>query len=180
MPRPSRSSPSLNTLSLSPVRPVSTSPSTPHRRSQSPFRYVNGSHTMDEKSSLEEMSLSMLPDEKRQSSGSPSVGRSQYNPLSSPTTRLGASCSQEHIPRQTSSFSRGPSQLVIPNQHRPTGQQFYTRPRGLRIFNLFKPWIPLILYAITSFAFLVAIAFWKNEVFAGEFADRVCISDFIC
>jgi len=45
--------------------------------------------------------------------------------------------------------------------------QLYIRPRGLRISNLIKPWIPLILYGITSLGFLVAIAFWKNEVFQG-------------
>lgn len=43
----------------------------------------------------------------------------------------------------------------------------YTRPRGLRIANLFKPWIPIILYALTSLGFLAAISFWKVEVFAG-------------
>lgn len=41
----------------------------------------------------------------------------------------------------------------------------YTRPRGLRISNLIKPWIPIILYGITTLGFLVAIALWKNEVF---------------
>ncbi|KAI0959795.1 hypothetical protein AcW1_004519 [Taiwanofungus camphoratus] len=41
----------------------------------------------------------------------------------------------------------------------------YTRPRGLRIANLIKPWIPIILYAITSLGFVFAISFWKVEVF---------------
>ncbi|KZT72617.1 hypothetical protein DAEQUDRAFT_735995 [Daedalea quercina L-15889] len=43
----------------------------------------------------------------------------------------------------------------------------YTRPRGLRILNLLKPWIPIILYALTSLGFLAAISLWKVEVFAG-------------
>ncbi|EPT02883.1 hypothetical protein FOMPIDRAFT_54753 [Fomitopsis schrenkii] len=43
----------------------------------------------------------------------------------------------------------------------------YTRPRGLRIANLLKPWIPIILYALTTLGFLAAIGFWKVEVFAG-------------
>lgn len=43
----------------------------------------------------------------------------------------------------------------------------YSRPRGLRIANLLKPWIPIILYAMTSFGFLLAISFWKTEVFRG-------------
>ena len=43
----------------------------------------------------------------------------------------------------------------------------YTRPRGLRIANLLKPWIPIILYAITSLGFVAAISLWKAEVFEG-------------
>ncbi|OBZ76486.1 Golgi apparatus membrane protein tvp38 [Grifola frondosa] len=43
----------------------------------------------------------------------------------------------------------------------------YTRPRGLRITNLIKPWIPIILYALSTLAFLAAIGFWKVEVFQG-------------
>lgn len=45
----------------------------------------------------------------------------------------------------------------------------YTRPRGLRIANLLKPWIPIILYAFTTLAFLLAFSFWKAEVFEGVF-----------
>jgi len=45
-------------------------------------------------------------------------------------------------------------------------QSSYTRPRGLRISNLVRPWIPLIMYAITSLAFVVAIALYRDEVFA--------------
>lgn len=43
----------------------------------------------------------------------------------------------------------------------------YTRPRGLRIANLIKPWIPIILYVLTTLGFLVAVSFWKVEVFQG-------------
>lgn len=51
---------------------------------------------------------------------------------------------------------------------RPAPASAYTRPRGLRIANLLKPWTPIILYAMTSFGFLAAIAFWKAEVFQGQ------------
>ncbi|RPD61905.1 hypothetical protein L226DRAFT_523282 [Lentinus tigrinus ALCF2SS1-7] len=43
----------------------------------------------------------------------------------------------------------------------------YTRPRALRIANLIKPWIPIILYVITTLGFLAAVSFWKVEVFQG-------------
>ncbi|KAI0637831.1 hypothetical protein C8Q77DRAFT_1049132 [Trametes polyzona] len=43
----------------------------------------------------------------------------------------------------------------------------YTRPRSLRIANLLKPWIPIILYVMTTLGFLAAVSFWKVEVFQG-------------
>ncbi|KAJ7179286.1 hypothetical protein C8R46DRAFT_1073240 [Mycena filopes] len=42
----------------------------------------------------------------------------------------------------------------------------YSRPRGLRIANLLRPWLPLIMYALSSLIFVVAIAFFKNQVFS--------------
>ncbi|PIL36788.1 transporter [Ganoderma sinense ZZ0214-1] len=52
----------------------------------------------------------------------------------------------------------------------------YTLPRSLRIANLIKPWIPIILYVITTLGFLVAVSFWKVEVFQGAhpFAVALC------
>ena len=157
----SRPPPSLNLISSSsPARPVSTSPSPTHRHSQSPFRYVKESQTMNEKTTLDRTPLSVISDEKRYFHDSPHAGSSRhYNPSSVPVTAPHYQGSP--IPRQPSPFSRSPSPLLIPSQ-------LYTRPRALRISNLLKPWIPLILYGMTSFGFLVAIAFWKNEVFQSE------------
>ena len=137
-----RQPPSLDLLFTSTsLQPVASNPS------QSPFRFVK---EMDEKSSTH------LSDEKRAPASS-SVGPSHYNnsPLAAPSP----------LP---SPFLRAPSPLLIPS-HRALGQTpTYVRPRGLRISNLMKPWIPLILYGMTSFGFLVAVAFWKNEVFESE------------
>ncbi|KAI6134897.1 hypothetical protein EV401DRAFT_2139531 [Pisolithus croceorrhizus] len=44
----------------------------------------------------------------------------------------------------------------------------YVRPRGLRIWNLFKQWSPVLAYGATSLGFFLAIAFWKSEVFGGD------------
>lgn len=44
----------------------------------------------------------------------------------------------------------------------------YVRPRGLRIWNLFKKWSPVLAYGATSLGFLLAIAFWKTQLFDGE------------
>ncbi|KAG6378438.1 hypothetical protein JVT61DRAFT_12693 [Boletus reticuloceps] len=43
----------------------------------------------------------------------------------------------------------------------------YVRPRGLRTWNLFKQWSPVLAYAATSLGFVLAIAFWKTQVFDG-------------
>ncbi|KAL4076030.1 hypothetical protein V8B97DRAFT_81876 [Scleroderma yunnanense] len=48
-----------------------------------------------------------------------------------------------------------------------TGRSRYVRPRSLRIWNLLKQWSPLLAYGATSLGFLLAIAFWKTEVFDG-------------
>lgn len=163
MPPYNRPPPSLNLISSSaPAQPVSTSPSPSHRHSQSPFRYVKDSQPMNEKATFDETPLSNISNEKRHQ---PRVGSSRLHPSPSPTpTPVSAPHFQGHLPsisRQPSPFLRSPSPLLI-------SSQLYTRPRGLRISNLIKPWIPLILYGITSLGFLVAIAFWKNEVFQGE------------
>lgn len=117
---------------------------------------------MNEKTTPNETPLSVMSDEKRHAHHPPRVGSSRHHQSPSPTP-VGTIHSQGHLsptPRQPSPFLRGPSPLLIPSQ-------IYTRPRGLRVSNLIKPWIPLILYGITSLGFLVAIAFWKNEVFQG-------------
>jgi len=122
---------------------------------------------MNETAKFRETQLEALSDEKRNPVYySPGAGPSQHRPVPcSPSTR-----SQEHpshIPQNpTTSPLRGSSIPFTPSRNRTAGQsQIYTRPRGLRISNLVKPWIPLILYGVTSFSFLVAIAFWRNEVF---------------
>lgn len=69
-----------------------------------------------------------------------------------------------HHARSPSPYIATSSQLAASSWTVPTPA--YTRPRGLRIANLLKPWIPIILYAITSLGFLAAISFYKVEVFS--------------
>ncbi|KAH7919864.1 hypothetical protein BV22DRAFT_1040518 [Leucogyrophana mollusca] len=73
-----------------------------------------------------------------------------------PLTALPAS------PSASSSSSLSSSHAAHPHPPRR-----YTRPRGLRIWNLFKRWLPILLYAATSLGFVLAIAFWKEQVFDG-------------
>ncbi|KAI9574974.1 hypothetical protein HD554DRAFT_2051493 [Boletus coccyginus] len=61
-----------------------------------------------------------------------------------------------------------PARLPPPSSSCPRSQSYrYVRPRGLRIWNLFKKWSPVLAYAATSLGFLLAIALWKTEVFDG-------------
>jgi len=55
----------------------------------------------------------------------------------------------------------------LPLQCSRTRPQFQPapRPRALLLANCCKSWAPLILYALTSALFILAIALWKDEVF---------------
>ncbi|EAU84267.2 hypothetical protein CC1G_01263 [Coprinopsis cinerea okayama7 len=59
--------------------------------------------------------------------------------------------------------------LIGQPQLQPSSRSFQnptTRPpKGPRIVMKLKPWIPMILYALTSFAFVVAIALYRTELF---------------
>lgn len=101
------------------------------------------------------------PDNKERLSAPPTTSTLLNHPLSPQSRALSS-----HQPPSSPLPSRCPSPLLVPNHIRSrSSSQLYTRPRGLRISNLLKPWIPLILYGLTSLAFIVAIAFWKTEVF---------------
>ncbi|KAH9963169.1 hypothetical protein BC827DRAFT_1087732, partial [Russula dissimulans] len=40
-------------------------------------------------------------------------------------------------------------------------------PRKIRLWSIVKPWLPVLAYVSTSLGFLIAIAFWKTQVFQG-------------
>lgn len=85
-----------------------------------------------------------------------------------------SSSSASDIPLNSQSHStQSPAHSFVPARLPPRSSSCsrshrYVRPRGLRIWNLFKKWSPVLAYAATSLGFLVAIAFWKNQVFDGE------------
>lgn len=167
---------SLNLSSSSPARPVSTSPSPLHRQSQSPFRYVQFNqditNDLDEKATpLTDFAGERTRPPTPGSSAHPQKSRSpmsvtysdpRYQPRSSRPYHASLSS------QSPSSFLRQPAPLLVPNRALSQSSTPYTRPRGLRIANLLRPWLPLILYALTTLAFVVAIALYRNEVFARE------------
>ncbi|KAJ3853009.1 hypothetical protein EV368DRAFT_39798 [Lentinula lateritia] len=131
-------------------RPASTSPS-PHHQSQSPFGYLHSSESINEKAIFS--SDASFEDKLRSSSSGPSV-RPQHQSFST------------HISTQPA---------ILPIQRLPCQSQSYIRPRGLRITNLIRPWLPIILYALTSLIFLIAIAFYKAEVFSGKLKNSTSL-----
>lgn len=162
-------------LSLSPsslARPISSSPSPLHRQSQSPFRYIqvqSSSEDFDEKTAPLN---NLAGNPHRQHSPGPSTRPKYHSPLrascASPTSqpRPAQSYPVSSSAKKYSPFLRQPSPLLSPNRAHTQISSIYIRPRGLRIWNLIRPWIPLLLYAWTSLAFVVAIAFYRDEVFS--------------
>ncbi|KAI0316996.1 hypothetical protein OF83DRAFT_1083905 [Amylostereum chailletii] len=76
--------------------------------------------------------------------------------------------------RQNSAPSQYPSPLPAispaPNFALPTPSlhsDYAHPPRSIRFFALVKPWLPLLAYLSTSLGFLIAIAFWRKQVFQG-------------
>ena len=167
----SRRPPSLNLSLSSPARPVSSSPSPQHRQSQSPFRYVQlnpGTEAIDEKATH---LIDFHTDTKRQACPGPSTTQTRGTSPTSASRTDRRYQSRSDRPRagpsspSASPLLRQPTPSLVFSRP-PQSSSFYTRPRGLRISNLIKPWIPIILYIITSFAFIISIALFKTQVFA--------------
>ncbi|KDQ64801.1 hypothetical protein JAAARDRAFT_28438 [Jaapia argillacea MUCL 33604] len=159
------------------AQPLSTLPSSSHQRSESPSRYARA--VKMEASTTESLSEKATPladisnrvDMHQPEFSEKSPAPAGFFSVIPPAQSLSYSHHNHHPSHNSSQPSphyRAPSPLLIPvrSSFAPTSSS-YTRPRGLRIANLLKPWIPLILYAITSLAVLVAIGFWKSEVFQG-------------
>jgi len=53
--------------------------------------------------------------------------------------------------------------LPLPSLH----SGYLHPPRKIRLCSIVKPWLPVLAYLSTSLGFLVAIAFWKTQVFEG-------------
>ncbi|KAI0736390.1 hypothetical protein BC629DRAFT_1301304 [Irpex lacteus] len=110
-----------------------------------PTAYSQPSPIDTEKAALHQHYQQSASSQPYPTSGQPSQWRSQYPVSPKPLSGL------SHFNSRSASSS----------------SIAYTRPRGLRIANILKPWIPIILYAITSLGFVAAISFWKAEVFQG-------------
>lgn len=66
-------------------------------------------------------------------------------------------------PSTHSQFVRQP--LSLPAHTRSLSNSSYQSRRRSHFIALLRPWLPLIMYAITSLAFVVAFAFYRTELF---------------
>ncbi|ESK97585.1 cytoplasm protein [Moniliophthora roreri MCA 2997] len=162
----SRRPPGLHLItSSSPARPVSTSPS-PYRPSHSPFRYVHfDSEKIDEKATT--------APRHDQSNGIPGPSH-HHNHHHHRHHHLYSQCTSD-APASANPFSAHPSYIlsqpspllihtVLPPTTSERTCNFYTARK--RLCNLLRPWLPILCYAATSLGFLIAIAFYKSQVFA--------------
>ena len=104
-----------------------------------------------------------VPRRPQAASPGPSGSGRSYPPLRCPTRRY------------------YPSYPVAP----PVPAQCRGRPHGFRIPDSLKPWLGIGSWAVTSIGFLLAIAFWKKEVFTGTYYSLypchiVCFFFFSC
>ncbi|KAI0254306.1 hypothetical protein BJV78DRAFT_66122 [Lactifluus subvellereus] len=79
------------------------------------------------------------------------------------------SASLDHPPSPIPHPTRSHVALPSPSLH--TG--YLHPPRKIRLCSIIKPWLPVLAYLSTSLGFLVAIAFWKTQVFQGAFYSPI-------
>ena len=146
---PPRAPPSLLISTSVPARPLPSS-SDHHSPSNSPFRYVH----IQEK---QQHPLAVAADD-------------VDHPLSG-SSRLAGSPTSPCSPLPLKDDAPPPSPPVrlpaLPALPPPLPSQPRGRPQGFRIPDRLKPWLGIGSWAVTSIGFLLAIAFWKNEVFTG-------------
>ncbi|KAI0356612.1 hypothetical protein OH77DRAFT_1400742 [Trametes cingulata] len=137
-----------------------------------PHRFAHIQEVVDEKASLSQlydMSRRPLGLNADASLPGPSFSRSPAaSPVSSIPPWIRSQRPPHHPAQLHPPFSPAPCPIAS-SWASPSSlpSSSYTRPRSLRIANLIKPWIPIILYVMTTLGFLAAVSFWKVEVFQG-------------
>ena len=166
--------PSLHLVSSpTPAQPISTRVQN-HKQSESPFRYL--SERLADGQVFNEKDQTPLADISSSSARrASSISRATHR--TSPST----SRSSTPAPSHHRTHSRQQSQQTRPTAPTPqptNADNARSRPPPRRIGQLdghfssslsarLQPWVPIILYGISSLGFVVAIAFWRTEIFQG-------------
>ncbi|TFY72514.1 hypothetical protein EVG20_g525 [Dentipellis fragilis] len=150
--------------------PISTT-TTAFPQPQPPVRYVDVS-LVNEKVDIHEIPLDTLPQPKEevdhQLSPRPRTPSRQSSlPSHRSSSRSPSACRHTpSIPCSASTpYPAAPSPSLFASPQPSLHSNYTHAPRRLRFYALIRPWIPLLLYLSTSLGFLIAIAFWKTEVF---------------
>lgn len=170
------SQPPLHLVSSpTPAQPISTRVQN-HRQSESPFRYLN-----------ERLANELVFDEKDQtpladissSSGRRASSISRATHRSSPSTSRSTTPAPSHGRSRSTQHIRSTTPILPPTaadngRGRPPRRvaQFESSLRPSLSTRL-QPWLPIILYGISSLGFVVAIAFWRTEIFQGMTSMRI-------
>ena len=175
--------PSLHLVSNpTPAQPISTRVQN-HKHSESPFRYLT--ERLVNEQVFSEKDQTPLADVSSSSAGRRASSNSRAMHRTSPST----SRSPTPAPSQHRAHSKQPSQPARPTAPNPLlttadngrGRPFrrvgqLERSRWCLLATRLQPWIPVILYAVSSLGFVVAIAFWRTEIFQGAVARRTVLS----
>lgn len=166
--------PSLHLVtSPTPAQPISTRVQN-HRQSESPFRYL--SERLANEQVFDEKDQTPLADISS-SSGRRASSISRAMHRSSPSTSRSSTPTPPHHHTHPKQPNQQPVRLATPNPLLTVADNGRGRP-SRRVGQLershcsslstrLKPWIPIILYGFSSLGFVVAIAFWRTEIFQG-------------
>jgi hypothetical protein len=165
-----------------PTRPQSPTRSA-HHRSHSLSRYPRFEECLvDEKSRLD--AITETSPAKSEASTSRVVAqeplslRHQSRPSSAASLRRSTShhCSASPDSPPSPIPLTTPSHFALPLPSLHAG--YLHPPRKIRLCSIIKPWLPVLAYLSTSLGFLIAIAFWKTQVFQGECHATLMLSPF--
>lgn len=161
-----------------PAQPISTRVQN-HTQSESPFRYLN--ERLANEQAFSEKDQTPLADISS-SSGRRASSTSRATHRSSPSTSRSSTPAPSHRrspSRQLNQHARSTTLILSPaavdnGRGRPPrcGGQF-ERSLWSSWSTRLQPWLPIILYAISSLGFVVAIAFWRTEIFQGIASVRI-------
>jgi hypothetical protein len=154
-----------------PTRPQPPPAHSSHDRSPSPSRFPRFEETsVNEKSRCDGVIQSSPAKAEASTSCDDTPGSQSSHHLSRPPSES----SLRHLTHQNSAcpdYQLSPIPdtasahfaMPLPSLH----SGYLHPPRKIRLWSIIKPWLPVLAYISTSLGFVIAIAFWKTQVFEG-------------
>lgn len=158
--------------SPTPAQPISTRVQN-HKQSESPFRYLN--ERLANEQVFGEKDQTPLADISS-SSGRRASSISRATHRSSPSSSRSSTPTPSHSrsnSKRSNQQIRSTTPILQPTAadngrgRPPRRVSQFERSHRSSLFTRLQPWIPVILYVISSLGFVAAIAFWRTELFQG-------------